>query len=170
MNAHRFAEFLWLQFGGSLEMFEDAIERCPKETWNDSSREPRFWYVAYHTLFWLDLYLGGTLDGFHPPAPFTLDELKPEGVLPEPVYSNDVLRRYLAHCRAKCRRTLADLTDAGAERECVFPRRTYRFAELLLYNLRHLQHHVGQLNLLLRERSGIAAVWVGRTEVPLRSQ
>ena len=32
-----------------------------------------FWYVVYHALFWLDLYLSGAVEGFAPPAPFTLD-------------------------------------------------------------------------------------------------
>jgi hypothetical protein len=34
--------------------------------------------------------------------------------------------------------------------------------ELFLYNLRHLQHHTAQLNLLLRQRTDSAPRWVGR--------
>ena len=30
------------------------------------------------------------------------------------------------------------------------------FAELLLYNLRHVQHHAGQLNLMLRQETDAA--------------
>lgn len=168
MHANRFAEDLWLQFGAALDMLRNAIDACPDDVWADPSREPKFWYVAYHALFWLDLYLDGTREGFVPPEPFTLDELKPEGVLPETPYSKETLRAYWTHCFEKCRTTLRELTEAAAERECVFPRRTYRFSELLIYNFRHVQHHVGQLNLILRERSDIGAVWVGRTEVPLR--
>jgi uncharacterized damage-inducible protein DinB len=36
--------------------------------------------------------------------------------------------------------------------------------EILLYNLRHVQHHVGQLNFLLRETSLNAPEWIYRTE------
>jgi len=32
--------------------------------------------------------------------------------------------------------------------------------EILLYNLKHVQHHAGQLNLLLRQETGEAANWV----------
>jgi hypothetical protein len=35
--------------------------------------------------------------------------------------------------------------------------------ELLLYNLRHVQHHAAQLNLILRQQVDAAASWVGRT-------
>jgi uncharacterized damage-inducible protein DinB len=39
----------------------------------------------------------------------------------------------------------------------------YSVLEILLYNLKHVQHHVGQLNLLLREETGQAADWVSGT-------
>jgi uncharacterized damage-inducible protein DinB len=38
--------------------------------------------------------------------------------------------------------------------------------ELLLYDLRHLQHHTAQLNLLLRQRTNSAPRWVGRAARP----
>ena len=66
--------------------------------WNNHKMGPKFsefWYVAYHTLFFLELYLTGTIDGFHPPYPFTLDELDPAGLLPEQVYLQAELLTYL---------------------------------------------------------------------------
>jgi uncharacterized damage-inducible protein DinB len=36
--------------------------------------------------------------------------------------------------------------------------------ELLLYNLRHVQHHVGQLNLLIRQAGAEPAAWVMRAD------
>ena len=63
---------------------------CPDELWRvrlwDDAELPgaaEFWYIAYHTLFWLDLYLSGAVEGFAPPAPFTLDELDPAGCCPK---------------------------------------------------------------------------------------
>jgi hypothetical protein len=34
---------------------------------------------------------------------------------------------------------------------------------MLLYNLRHVQHHAAQLNLILRQTVDAAPRWVGRT-------
>src|ERR1044071_5900894 len=96
-------EILWRQFGASIEMLENALVACPRELWGDRSRRPEFWYVVYHTLFFLDLYLSGSADGFAPPAPYTLDELDPAGVMPERVYTKEELQDYLAHGREKCR-------------------------------------------------------------------
>ena len=44
-------------FGASIDMLENAIQSCPDELWGDRARQPEFWYVAYHTLFFLDFYL-----------------------------------------------------------------------------------------------------------------
>lgn len=34
--------------------------------------------------------------------------------------------------------------------------------ELLLYNMRHVQHHAAQLNMLLRERTNSAPNWLSK--------
>jgi hypothetical protein len=73
---------VWRQFGAAIDMLHNAMLACPDEVWGDRSRQPEFWYVAYHTLFWLDLYLTGRPEDFAPPPPFTLDELDPAGLSP----------------------------------------------------------------------------------------
>jgi hypothetical protein len=45
-----------------------------------------YWYLCYHTLFWLDLYLTGAEEGFTPPAPFNLVEMEANETLPIIVY------------------------------------------------------------------------------------
>jgi hypothetical protein len=52
-----------------------------------------------HTLFFLDLSLSGSVEGFAPPAPYTLSELDPAAVLPERVYTKAELEAYTEHCR-----------------------------------------------------------------------
>ncbi len=34
--------------------------------------------------------------------------------------------------------------------------------EMILYNIRHVQHHAAQLNLLLRQKTGSATPWVSK--------
>jgi len=154
---------LWGQFGAAIDMLENAVRACPDDLWRNRDRRPEYGYVAYHTLFWLDLYLSGAVDEFSPPAPFTLDELDPAGVLPERPYGKDELLAYLAHGRAKCRATLDALTGDRARARCTFTWGESSFLELLLYNLRHVQHHAAQLNLILRQEIDAAPGWVART-------
>ena len=69
---------LWRQFGAAIDMLENALLACPSthwhgRLWSDHS-DPEFaefWFITYHTLFWLDLYLSGVPEEeFAPPAPF----------------------------------------------------------------------------------------------------
>jgi hypothetical protein len=155
---------LWQQFGASIDMLENALVACPDALWGDRSQRPEFWYVVYHTLFYLDLYLSGSAEGFTPPAPFTLDELKPEGAQPERVYTRGQMRTYLEHCRRKCHGVLEALTYEKAQERCIFGWIEMGFAELLLYNMRHVQHHAAQLNLILRQKTDSAPGWVASAE------
>ena len=155
---------LWRQFGASIDMLENAMLACPDELWGDRSQRPEFWYVVYHTLFWLDLYLSGSVEGFTPPTPFTLVELDPAGLLPERVYTKEELRTYLEHGRQKCRVTIEALTEERARKRCRFGWGEASFEELLLYNLRHVQHGAAQLNLVLRQKTGSAPRWVAQTK------
>jgi hypothetical protein len=157
-------DVIWQQFGAAIDMVENALLACPERLWGDRSQRPEFWYVTYHTLFFLDLYLSDSLDGFTPPVPFTLDELDPAGVLPAQPYTKDELRAYLAHCRRKCRETIEALTDARANEPCALGGGELSFAELLLYNMRHVQHHAAQLHLILRQQTDSTPGWVRRAK------
>jgi len=154
---------LWNQFGASIDTLENAMRACPDDLWSDRSRLPEYWYTVYHTLFWLDLYLSGSVEGFAPPAPCTLEELDPAGILPERPYTKAELGEYLDHCREKCRATIAALTEEKAGETCRFGWGEASFLELLLYNMRHVQHHAAQLNLILRQTIHSAPGWVART-------
>lgn len=161
---------LWRQFGAAIQMLENAMRACPRELWsgrlwNNPAERPEFaefWYIAYHALFWLDLYLSGSVENFMPPAPFTLDELDPAGLLPERQYSKDQLQAYLDHNRQKCRGAIEALTDEKARQRCAFPWGEVSYAELLLDNMRHVQEHAAQLNLFLGQQTGAAARWVAQ--------
>ena len=158
---------LWGQFGAAIDTLENAIRACPDELWHDRERRPEFWHVVYHTLFFLDLYLDDATNGFAPPAPFTMSELDSSGLLPDRVYGRDELLAYLEHGRAKARARIASLSSATAHAPCDYGwMQTTRF-ESLLYNMRHIQHHAAQLNLLLRQATDSAPDWVARTDSSL---
>jgi hypothetical protein len=152
------------QFAAALDMLENAIRACPGAAWDDASLpvSQRFWYLAYHTLFWLDYYLAEREDEFAPPSPYTLGETDPAGVYPEHAYAPSQLLGYLEHGRERLRRVLASLTEARAAEPCGFSRCEMSVLELQLYSLRHVQHHAAQLNLLLRQRTNSAPGWVGK--------
>lgn len=153
---------VWKQFGAAIDMLDDALVACPDSLWRQSvwpdpsapSERTEFWYVAYHTLFWLDLYLFGSEEGFAPPAPFALVEQEDAiGPLPDRIYTKDELRGYLASVRQKCRVIIETMTDEGARQPVSFgwmrEGEVVTYVELQLYNMRHIQGHATELCLLL---------------------
>jgi hypothetical protein len=161
---------IWQQFGAAIDMLGNALRACPDELWRErlwegASERPefsQFWYIVYHALFWLDLYLTGAEEGFVPPPPFTLIEQDSDGPLPEKPYTKDDLGSYLDYCRQKCQATIETLTDEAAQRRCRFSWGEVSFAELLLYNMRHVQEHAAQLSLILGQKGLSAPGWVAR--------
>lgn len=160
----QFKTILWQQFGATIDMLENALIACPDELWNAQSQ---FWYMGYHTLFYLDCYLSDAPDNFLPPAPFTLSELDPADPMPDSVYSKEQLLSYLEFSRQKCHDLIAGLTAEKAAKRFVNEYRNYGILEILLYNMRHVQHHVAQLNLLLRQVTNDAPKWVSRARLEL---
>ena len=164
-------EIIWQQFGAAIDDLDNALRACPDDLWNgrlwdDPAHEkfflPEYWYIVYHTLFWIDLYLTGSEEGFVPPPPFLLVEQNENGPLPETPYTKAELQAYLAHCRQKCQITIAEMSDEDAQRRCAFPWGEVSFVELLLYTLRHVSGHAAQLNMALGQNSGSAPGWVLR--------
>jgi hypothetical protein len=153
-------ELLRQHTGAAIKMLENAIVACPEWLWDADDQQPPFWYLAFHTLFFLDFYYTSDPASFAPPAPFTLSELDPEGVLPERTYSKDELLAYLAHGRRKTLVFVDSLTAERAAERREYPWLQTTLGELVLIQLRHLQHHSAQLNLILRQRTDSAPGWV----------
>jgi uncharacterized damage-inducible protein DinB len=150
------------QFHAAIDMLDNAIKACPDSVWSGQGRGA-FWYIAFHVLFFLDLYLSSEDESrFHPPSPFGLTELDDVVVVPEPAYSKDELLVYLEHCRRKLDTVMAGMTEAWAGEPCPFDYRAMSNGELLLYNMRHVQHHAAQLNLRLRQTTDSAPDWVSK--------
>jgi len=163
-------EIIWHQFGAAIDMLENALLACPEKLWGERLESSEFWYRVYHTLFWLDFYLSDSSQGFVPPSPFTLVELDPAGLLPERVYTKNELKNYLDHCRNKCLKTIKSLSDKNSHQHFRYGSINLSFAELLLYNMRHVQHHTAQLNLLLRQEIDSAPGWVKQTKINLNGE
>ncbi len=171
---------VWKQFGAAIDMLDNALVACPDSLWRErlwgnpadhSLPEGRaeFWYVAYHALFWLDLYLFGSEEGFVPQTPYALVEQDDStGPLPAQPYSRDEVRAYLAAVRQKCRTTIETMTDERARQSVNFPwiqdGEVVSYVELQVYSMRHIQEHAAQLSLVLGQHgiSDEAVDWVAR--------
>lgn len=165
-------EMLWHQFGATIDMLDKALHEYPDELWEVQLWEDqpdqwvaagfsKFWYLGYHALFWLDLYLTGAEEGFAPPEPFDLVEMKAHEALPR-TYTRQELLGYLDDCRRKCQEIVSALSTEQAYRICRFAWGELPFAELQLYNLRHVQEHAAQLSMFLGQQGGKSTQWLSQ--------
>jgi uncharacterized damage-inducible protein DinB len=158
-------ESLWRQFGASIDMLKNAIELWPDESWTTNKK---FFYNAYHCLFFLDYYLTIPHKSFSAKLPFTIGE-DPDAiddVIPDRIYSKKELLDYLQSSREKCQQLIAGLTAEKLEERWIEEggNKNYAVLEILLYNMRHIQHHAAQLNMLLRNAINNAPGWVRRAK------
>jgi hypothetical protein len=137
------------QMEATLAMLKQCAAACPSEHWKGKIANDSFRFVAYHALFYTDLYLSMSESAFQ------LRELHrrggdERGEAASPGLSKEETLGYVPIVRQK----LLDILGAETEESLAGPsgfswRKTTR-AELHVYNIRHAQHHVGQLSAYLR--------------------
>ena len=145
------------QYQAGLDMLEAAVRACPDGAWDSDAHVNRFWHVAYHALFYVNLYLFQTVDQ-HTPWRGHQEGAQDLGREVEP-YSRDSMLECLAFCRERARNRIAALDLAA---ESGFSWLPFGPVERLAYNLRHLQHHTGQLSERIRQDTGNGVGWIGR--------
>lgn len=155
------------QFGAALAMLEQCVERCPPAAWEAPVGNYPFWHVAYHVLFYTDLYLSPNEESFEAPSfqreNYELFGGKPwppyEAVVADIPFDKPVIRGYVEICRRKASQSIAAETPESLDGPPGFSWYHIPRAEFYLNNLRHLQHHTAQLSLALRKSEEIEITW-----------
>lgn len=159
------------QYLAALEMLRQVITKCPDELWvrANPAHAGAFWHIAYHALFYTHLYLQPTDADFTPwakhrpnlnafgPPPWAPDEVVEPG---EPFSQAEILD-YLAVCQQEVRQQTQSVDLAAPSGFSWIP---FNKLELQLYNIRHLQNHVGELSQRLWAEANIEVRWVGTNE------
>jgi hypothetical protein len=162
VNAHA---IIRSQYLAALEMLRQAIVQCPEPLWYDEGYRNPFWHIAYHALFYTHLYLQHAGEDFSPWAQHR-EQYEFLGPVPWPPhnepaigapYSQEEVLAYHAFCLAQIEDVVSALDlDAPSG----FSWLPFGKLELQFYNIRHIQHHTGQLCERLRTREGIGVGWV----------
>lgn len=166
------------QYHASLAMLLRTIELCPDELWVKSDGGNPFWRIAYHALYYTDLYLRQDDSSFTPqafhqtglqdlddvPAPPELQELLELPTRPPQTgiaYSKRQLLEYAEWCDAMIDEWLdaCDLESPDSGFRWHSPRRSK--LEHHVMEIRHLQHHAAQLAALVHAVTGAHIEWVG---------
>jgi hypothetical protein len=128
-------QILQSQYLAALAMLKQAIRKCPPQAWDNPREKDKFWFVAYHTLYYAHRYLKAQDKGFarwerrqhsQQAIPFSKDEVLERLALVE----QDVARQI----------PLMDLDGKSGYTGFLANK-----LELQLYNIRHIQQHTGEL-------------------------
>lgn len=138
------------QFEASLAMLDRCVRRCPEPHWDGRIAKYPFWEIAYHTLCFVDLYLSPGEAEFQPRDihPGAWRDIFEE--TPTRRFGQRELTDYAAICRQKAIEVIAAETPESLRRPSGFSWLPITRGELHIYNIRHIQHHSGQLGAYLR--------------------
>jgi len=153
------------QYEAALTMLNQCIEACPPEQWEGKIAQGTFRWVAYHTLFFTDLYLSPNEHAFE------RRELHERGGDErQPVACTGLSRvdtlAYVPICRQKMLESVASETEESLAGPSGFSWYKVTRGEMHFINVRHIQHHTGQLSAYLRRvddrfKDGKALRWIG---------
>jgi hypothetical protein len=137
-------------------MLEEMIGNIPEEEWRQAGSDglcPAHHVV--HVVIGADVFVRDIPFDRWDPTGFW-PEARPGGpwnMAPEELWSKQVALRKLAEMRAIVERRLAELDDeALLEAESVHPWTGRNRLGKMLYELRHIQHHLGEISSELRRR------------------
>src|SRR6266480_3315026 len=130
-------QVLQSQFEAALSMLKDCVAECGEKYWEGKIANATFRQIAYHTLFFTDLYLSASKEDFQ------LRDLHKvggdeRGTTLSTGLSKDETLEYVKICRQKVIDSLAAETAQSLQGPSGF-RKCSRI-ELHIYNIRHIQH------------------------------
>ena len=155
------------QYHASLAMLRQAIVACPDDVWAAEVSAPQsaFWNVAYHAVFYADLYLREREEAFRPwvghreESHFLGSVPWPPYGKPKPCapYTKEEVLEYVDDVVGRVD-SLVDAVDL--EGPSGFHWLAFGKLDLQIYNIRHVQQHAGELSERLAAR-GIELEWIG---------
>jgi hypothetical protein len=153
------------QYLASLAMLRELVAQCPPELWHIPGAKRQFWHIAYHALFFTHLYLHQSGSDFKAWAKFreNYEFLGPfpwnpneRPVISEPYTRADLLE-FCDFCQDEVIQKIASLKFT---KKSGFDWLPFSKLELQIYNLRHLQQHIGELSGWLGDQTGIEFHWI----------
>lgn len=154
------------QFQASLAMLKNGLDQCPIEAWSTKVVNREINQVAFHTLFFTDLYLEkgmGTIENqdFHQEHQLVFQGYRElNDGKNDQTYHRIFIGSYLDFVSEKIDRILGHETSESLAEPVGFPWLEIVRAELYTYNIRHLHHHAAQISARLRNDFAIDVPWV----------
>jgi hypothetical protein len=162
VNTTTMLAILRRQLDPTLQMLADIVDGCPTSSWLDSRSGRPFWQQVLHALTGVCFWLREASQPFSPPD-------FGRGAIPDldqaPTFDVDkgTVKAYLASIRRTADLFFDTLDDQKLlATSSLYDKCTY--ADLILGQIRHIQHHVGYCNCLLQSSGARPTKWLGYAE------
>lgn len=128
------------QYLAALAMLKQAIAKCPPDVWDDPADKDRFWFIAYHTLYYAHRYLKTANKGY---VRWKKPQYGKQGIaMPK--------EQVLEHLETVEREVIEQVAVMDLDAKSGYSGFLANKMELQLYNMRHIQQHAGELYERLR--------------------
>ena len=137
-------EILIRQLKPSFKMAEKIIESCQKSIWAQRNIDPPIWQQIYHVLYGVDYWFSQSKEAFVSPQ-FNAEVNSVLGEESKGFVEQEEMIHYLKQVEEKMDFFISNLPSS----EFTSPSKHYNKwtnLDVILEQLRHLQHHVGYLN------------------------
>jgi hypothetical protein len=155
------------QIGAAFKMLEHVIDNANDTTWTARISNVPFWQICYHVLWFTDFYFHANEATFQPQS-FDMKEIHNYWVYPDsqmienqkhPI-SKSNMKAYCKYVRQKANQFIQNINATYFTTPSPFEWHGFPKIDLVDYNLRHLQHHVGQLDIIVRRDQNIGNPWI----------
>jgi hypothetical protein len=155
------------QIGAAFKMLEHAIDNANDRTWTARINNMPFWQLCYHALWYTDFYFHANQETFQPQS-FDMKGIKNISIKPDSQMIEDQkhpisksnMKAYCNYARQKTNQFIQSINESYFTTPSPFEWHGFPKIDLVDYNLRHLQHHVGQLDIILRREQNIGNPWI----------
>jgi uncharacterized damage-inducible protein DinB len=152
------------QMLASLCTLNQCIENCPNKEWNESHKDAPFSQVLFHTLFYLDYYLSLNENEFKEQdfhkanKNMFRDYEELDYKKAENIYTKEEIVIYMNFCHGKIDIIFEDIGDTQLEIKT--NHNNMILGEILMYTIRHTQHHAAQLGLRIQQITSQELKWI----------
>ena len=157
------ASILKRQIEPAFEMIESIVSNCASQTWEGIGTATPIWQQVYHCLFWTEAWLRDYDMALEYPQ-WHRDEYRDMKGHCAHTASKEEMLDYLHRVKKEALQYIGLHSRSSLLDEIEVAGRKWTICDIVISQIKHLQHHIGYMNGILRANHDLVARWMGYGE------